>query len=32
MVNYDMTKTPVVNVVDDILSYGATHGASDIHT
>ena len=31
MVNYDMTKTPVVNVVDDILSYGATHGASDIH-
>ena len=26
-----MTKTPVVNVVDDILAYGATHGTSDIH-
>lgn len=31
MVSYDMTKTPVVNVVDDILAYAATHGASDIH-
>ena len=31
MISYDMTKTPVVNVVDDILAYGATHGASDIH-
>ena len=31
MVSYDMTKTPVVNVVDDILAYGATHGTSDIH-
>lgn len=31
MVSYDMTKTPVVNVVDDILAYSATHGTSDIH-
>ena len=31
MISYDMSKTPVVNVVDDILAYGATHGASDIH-
>ena len=31
MISYDMTKTPVVNVVDDILAFGATHGASDIH-
>ena len=31
MVSYDMTKTPIVNVVDDILAYAATHGASDIH-
>lgn len=26
-----MTKTPVVNVVDDILAYAAKKGASDIH-
>ncbi len=31
MVTYDMTKTPVVNVVDDILAYAAKKGASDIH-
>ncbi len=31
MVTYDMTKTPVVNVVDDILAYAAKNGASDIH-
>ena len=31
MVTYDMTKTPVVNVVDDIIANASRAGASDIH-
>lgn len=31
MVTYDMTKTPVVNVVDDIIANASKDGASDIH-
>ena len=31
MVSYDMTKTPVVNVVDDIIANASNAGASDIH-
>ena len=31
MVSYDMTKTPVVNVVDDIIANASKAGASDIH-
>lgn len=31
MVTYDMAKTPVINVVDDIICYAAKKGASDIH-
>ena len=31
MVTYDMTKTPVVNVVDDIIANASKAGASDIH-
>ena len=31
MVTYDMTKTPVVNVVDDIIANSSRAGASDIH-
>ncbi len=31
MVTYDITKTPIVNVVDDIIAYASNAGASDIH-
>ena len=31
MVTYDMTQTPVINVVDDIIAYAVKQGASDIH-
>ena len=31
LVTYDMTKTPVVNVVDDIIANASRAGASDIH-
>ena len=31
MVTYDMTKIPVIDVVDDILASAAQKGASDIH-
>ncbi len=31
MVTYDMAKTPVISVVDDIIAYAAKKGASDIH-
>ena len=31
LVTYDMTKTPIVNVVDDIIANASKKGASDIH-
>ena len=31
MVTYDLTKTPIVNVVDDIIANASKAGASDIH-
>lgn len=31
MVTYDLTKTPIVNVVDDIIANASIAGASDIH-
>ena len=31
MVKYDLAKTSVIEVVDDILAYAATHNVSDIH-
>ncbi len=31
MVTYDLTKTPIVNVVDDIIVKASKDGASDIH-
>lgn len=31
MVAYDLTKTPIVNVVDDIIAHASQVGASDIH-
>ncbi len=31
LVTYDMTKTPVVNVVDDIIANASRKGVSDIH-
>ena len=31
MVTYDLTKTPIVNVVDDIIAHASQVGASDIH-
>lgn len=31
LVTYDMTKTPIVNIVDDIIAKASTEGASDIH-
>lgn len=31
MVNYDLTKIPIVNVVDDIIANASRAGASDIH-
>ena len=31
MITYDMAKTPIVNVVDDIIATASKKGASDIH-
>ena len=31
MVNYDFQRVPIVDIVNQIILYAATHNASDIH-